>query len=87
MPGRQFGDGARHQRPDDPVADAMERILDVALAELNAPLVGRPADRQLQRAVDDLDDLVPQQDLVGMAGIIGVDVDPVSYTHLRAHET
>ena len=43
---------ARHQGPDDPVADAVERILDVALAELLAALVRRAADGQLQRAVD-----------------------------------
>jgi hypothetical protein len=57
MPGGQFGDGALHQSADDPVTDAMERILDVALAELDAPFIRRPADRQLERAVDDLDDL------------------------------
>ena len=51
----QFRDGAGHQRADDAIADAVQRVPNTALGKLLAPFVGRPADRQLERAVDGLD--------------------------------
>ena len=55
--GRELRDRAGQQRADDPLADAMQRIADVALGELLARVARVGARRQRQRAVDGLDDL------------------------------